>query len=106
MERHNIKDMFELTGVTFVGMRRLRYNKPQSMLVTRIPAPPGAQANRQVITALKGVGAGISAFLEERQGEDLIRRAREHAQQRAEDARAGGEESEAQGQTPSPPEAN
>ncbi|WKY12085.1 hypothetical protein Q1695_003562 [Nippostrongylus brasiliensis] len=43
--------MFELTGVTFVGMRRLRYNKPQSMLVTRIPAPPGAQANRQVITA-------------------------------------------------------
>ncbi|WKY10398.1 hypothetical protein Q1695_002616 [Nippostrongylus brasiliensis] len=131
-----IKDMFVLTGMNFVGMRRLRYNKPQSMLVVRTPAPPGAQANRQVTTgewpdpwwdwliagaraalpdlltgsyltaALKGVGAGINAFLEERQGEDLIRRAKEHAQQRAEVARAGGTESEDQGPGPEPPEGN
>ncbi|EYB85328.1 hypothetical protein Y032_0300g1802 [Ancylostoma ceylanicum] len=87
----------ELCGLVFSATRRLRYDKVQSMLVTKTPVPPGTQMNDQTVTgnwpdpwwdwllagaqaalpellqgnyltaALSGIGAGLTSFLEERE---------------------------------------
>ncbi|KAK6041048.1 hypothetical protein COOONC_21447 [Cooperia oncophora] len=39
-----------LCSILFCAKRRLRYDRPQSIIVTKTPTPPGSQVNDQVVS--------------------------------------------------------